>query len=409
MKTKIRLAMIAMTLVLAEINIHAQTDSLLFRHNHTVSEENKGDLCLNIESLAFFKDNEFKGGRADGYTLPGFWLQPTLSLQPLGRIRLEAGIRLLKYWGADEYPSCHYKSIAAWEDNGSRKFMHAIPVFRVQLQAARHFQIVLGSIFGGSNHNLIEPLYNNEYNLSADPENGVQLLLDTRHFNFDAWVNWENFIFRGDEKRETFTVGFSALPKANARSSRIHTYFPVQILFRHNGGEINNPSGPRVQTLVNAAAGAGVLINTSNHIIPCMAIEAMGAYYGQQAGKELPVDNGYGILADMKARIWQLDVRLSYWYNHDFISIDGDPHFSAIGTADSEKIFKNNHLLKADIGYSYAFSPEYILGVSAGAIYMPGCDALEKGMNTKVAPAVSFSAGIYFRMSPDFLLKNIRK
>ena len=58
--------MIAMTLVLAEINIHAQTDSLLFRHNHTVSEENKGDLCLNIESLAFFKDNEFKGGRADG-------------------------------------------------------------------------------------------------------------------------------------------------------------------------------------------------------------------------------------------------------------------------------------------------------------------------------------------------------
>ena len=132
MKTKIRLAMIAMTLVLAEINIHAQTDSLLFRHNHTFSEENKGDLCLNIESLAFFKDNEFKGGRADGYTLPGFWLQPTLSLQPLGRIRLEAGIRLLKYWGADNYPSCHYKSIAAWEDNGSRKFMHAIPVFRVQ-------------------------------------------------------------------------------------------------------------------------------------------------------------------------------------------------------------------------------------------------------------------------------------
>ena len=140
-----------------------------------------------------------------------------------------------------------------------------------------------------------------------------------------------------------------------------------------------------------------------------MAIEAMRAYYGQQAGKELPVDNGYGILADMKARIWQLDVRLSYWYNHDFISIDGDPHFSAIGTADSEKIFKNSHLLKADIGYSYAFSPEYILGVSAGAIYMPGCNALEKGLNTKVAPAVSFSAGIYFRMNPDFLLKNIRK
>lgn len=36
--------------------------------------------------------------------------------------------------------------------------------------------LILGNIYGGSNHGLIAPLYNPELNLTADPETGFQVL-----------------------------------------------------------------------------------------------------------------------------------------------------------------------------------------------------------------------------------------
>lgn len=70
-----------------------------------------------------------------------------------------------------------------------------------------HVNIVLGNIYGASNHNLIEPLYNPELNLTCDPEAGLQLLYDSKAFDLDVWVNWQSFIFREDVHQEAFTVG----------------------------------------------------------------------------------------------------------------------------------------------------------------------------------------------------------
>lgn len=36
--------------------------------------------------------------------------------------------------------------------------------------------LILGNIYGGSNHGLIAPLYNPELNLTADPKTGFQVL-----------------------------------------------------------------------------------------------------------------------------------------------------------------------------------------------------------------------------------------
>ena len=85
-----------------------------------------------------------------------------------------------------------------------------------------HVNIVLGDIYGGANHNLIEPLYNPELNLTADPEAGLQLLYDSRRFDLDVWVNWESFIFREDTHQEAFTVGLSGRYKLNDPDARFH-------------------------------------------------------------------------------------------------------------------------------------------------------------------------------------------
>lgn len=108
-----------------------------------------------------------------------------------------------------------------------------LPYFRAQMALSDHVNIVLGNIYGASNHNLIEPLYNPELNLTCDPEAGLQLLYDSKAFDLDVWVNWQSFIFREDVHQEAFTVGISSRVKYNDPASRFHFYTPVQGLVQH--------------------------------------------------------------------------------------------------------------------------------------------------------------------------------
>ena len=70
--------------------------------DHQLSSDNTGVLAVDADALAFFKNNEFDGEQATGYTLPGFWLQPRLSYQPLDNVRLEAGFHAAVYDGANK-------------------------------------------------------------------------------------------------------------------------------------------------------------------------------------------------------------------------------------------------------------------------------------------------------------------
>ena len=59
----------------------AQNDSILFEDNTRIDTTARGELRLNIDGMGFFRDNEYKGSLRKGYTLPGFWLQPTVVLK----------------------------------------------------------------------------------------------------------------------------------------------------------------------------------------------------------------------------------------------------------------------------------------------------------------------------------------
>lgn len=160
-----------------------------------------------------------------------------------------------------------------------------------------HVNIVLGNIYGASNHNLIEPLYNPELNLTCDPEAGLQLLYDSKAFDLDVWVNWQSFIFREDVHQEAFTVGISSRLKYNDPASRFHFYTPVQGLVQHRGGEIDTIFNNSVQTLMNGAIGVGGVWNTGHRIFKNLNVELDATGYYQQAGEIWPFDSGYGLYA----------------------------------------------------------------------------------------------------------------
>ena len=385
----------------------AQMDSLLFEDSHAVEPEGKGEVRLNIDGLSFFRDNEYEGNLTKGYTLPGFWFQPTVSFQPLRNLRLEAGAYMIHYWGANKYPNLNYSDIPQWKGDQTQSGFHILPYFQVQLALSQRFHIVLGSLYGHGNHHLIEPLYNPEVGLSGDPETGFQILWNTSAVDFDTWINWESFIFDNDKHQESFTFGLSTRFKVNRPKAWAHVYFPVQVLMQHRGGEINPDAESReVKTWMNGAAGVGLSVNPRGTLVSRINVEADAVYYRQQAGTMLPFDSGYGFYAKTDVDLWRFRLHGAYWACKDYISIFGNPLFGAMGINDEYYVVDKPRMLSARLSYGHDLGNGFSWGVHADVYNNFPVDARssEKGFYRE-GNALSLAAGIYLRINPSYLLK----
>lgn len=384
----------------------AQIDEKVFYTDYRIDPEKKGGLYFELDNLSFFKDNEFDGPTQEGYTLPGFRLKPKLVFYPLKNIKLEAGAYLLKYWGANRYPqSAAYRTLPSWNSDEYQNGFHALPFFRVQVALSKQVNLVLGDIYGGANHHLIEPLYNPEQNLTADPEAGLQLLYASRFVDLDAWVNWESFIFRDSPHQEAFTFGISARAKLNDPASRFHFYIPVQLLMQHRGGEIDTITASSVQTWANMAGGIGAAYRADYGVLKRIDLQVMGAYFSEQAGEQLPFDKGHGFYSKLSVDLYDFRIKLAYWKCKDFISLLGSPFFGAVSTSNGGTAEKPG-VFCFGAEYCRTFGNDFALGIdldvyrqSSRSFYVPG------GAPIRNMSALSFSAGVYFRAHPSVLLK----
>lgn len=405
--TLLTAALLLLTTANAKAQVSVHIDSLLFENSHRIDSASCGELRLNFDALCFFRDNEYKGCLSKGYTLPGYRLQPTVSYQPLKNLRVEVGVSMLHYWGANKYPNLNYSDIATWKGDQTQTGFHLLPFFNVQLAVSRNFNLILGNIYGGANHRLIEPLYNQENALSADPEMGVQMQWQTKPLDFDVWVNWESFIFDKDTHQEAFTFGLSTRFKANSPERRTHVYFPLQVVMQHRGGEINPDAEQRqVKTWMNAAAGVGVTIHTDNSILTRLNAEADVAYYRQMTGALLPFDNGKGVYLKAEAAIWRFCLRGAYWDSSKFISIFGNPLYGSVGIHNRDFQMQRNRTVCAQLSYAQELGKGFSWGVQADVFNtLPTDDFVVGDKVYNNNNKVSLAAGIYLRVKPSFLLK----
>lgn len=403
----IRICLLFYCLLMTQV-VAAQISERVFKSDYYIDPEKKGQLSVELDNISFFKDNEYTGTIMKGYSLPGLWIQPKVVFYPLANIKLEAGAHLLRYWGATKYPSLAYQDIAKWKGNQFQHGFHAVPFFRAQMALSDHVNIVLGDIYGGANHDLIEPLYNPELNLTADPEAGLQLLFDSRRFDLDAWVNWESFIFNGDTHQEAFTVGLSSRYKMNDPESRFHFYMPLQALVQHRGGEIDTIYSNSVQTLMNGAIGAGAVWNTGNPIFRNVNLEFDVAGYYQQAGIIWPHNKGTGFYVRASADIYDFRVKTSYWNSHKFISMFGSLFYGAVSTAREGVTYDGQSLVYLGFEYSRSFGKGFSMGVDVDIFQHLPVNMYEPGKEgTSISGrATSFSAGVYLRVNPSFLIKS---
>ena len=389
----------------------AQINEKVFQTDYKIDPAKKGDLYISLDNLSFFRDNEFDGPVQEGYSLPGLWLEPKLVYYPLENIKIEAGAYLLKYWGATKYPSgMWYKDLPSWDTDQYQHGFRALPFFRAQIALSEQVNLVLGDIYGGANHNLIEPLYNPEQNLTADPEAGLQLLYDSRFVKLDAWANWESFIFRDSPHQEAFTFGISARAKINRPESKFHVYVPVQVIMQHRGGEIDTITTSSVQTWANLAGGLGITYNVNYGVLKRINLEMTAAYYSQQAGDRLPLDNGHGFYPKLTVDVHDFRVKAAYWKSKDFISLLGSPFFGAVSTSSPGTTFDKPSLFYLGAEYCRTFGKDFALGIDVDLFAQRGMTAYALGAEpVKEGSALSFSAGVYFRMTPSILLKTFGK
>ena len=318
-------------------NADAQLSQALFASDYNIDSLNKGRLSIEVDNLSFYKNNEFVSTVQKGYTLPGFWLQLKAVYYPLSNLKFEAGVHSTWFWGTTRYPAFAYKNMPAIggrETPGGRDYhnnVHVLPFFRVNLALSKNFNVVLGDIYGGANHRLIEPLYNPELNLSSDPEKGVQLLYKTKWLDFDSWIDWMSFIYNKDTIQESFVAGGSAVFKLNPPESRIHIYLPLQGIAHHKGGEID-VTNKNVQTVMNGALGAGLKWNVNGRVIKYVNAEFDIAGYIFPKGSTNFFERGRGYYSKVAMQLKDFNIGTSYWSCNDFVSLFGNTFYSSIST-----------------------------------------------------------------------------
>lgn len=393
MKRIFSLLLLSSLFVAHSFSVRAQITEQVFKENASLTPEQKGELSIEIDNITFLKNNEYDGDILKGYTLPGFWLNGRVTYQPLANIKLEAGVHTLYYYGTKRYPSYAYQDIAKWNPDSYQSGVRLLPFFRAHLVLSSHFELILGNIYGGVNHQLIEPLYNPEFSLTADPEMGVQLLYKSKVFDADMWVNWESFIFRNDTHQEAFTFGLSSRLKYNDPQSSIHFYTPIQLLAQHRGGEIDTIQTNSVHTLMNAAVGVGMEWKPGSRLLTKVRAELNAMGYYQQAGTLWPLDDGYALHAALSADLGHFRIKGGYWKGKDFISLFGIPYYGVASTVDPKQVYKNPSTLYGGLEYTYTLGKGYALGADV--------DFYKSSATDKT----TFSVGVYLRINPSFLLK----
>ena len=372
-------------------------------------------LGIELEALAFFKDNEFDGNVQRGYSLPGVRLQPRLTYTPIDEIKLELGLHATIYSGANKYPCYVFHDIATWKGDQYQSGAHLLPFFRATARF-KSITLAVGDIYGGATHGFVEPMYNPELILTDDPEMGFQMIVDTKRWHSDLWMNWQSYIFKESSHQEAFTVGWTQNINVWKRTKEDRTHsldIPIQLVIQHRGGEQDNTK-MGVQTIANGALGMGYEYKApGNRIVTGVQAEVMALYCLQQSGNLWPFKNGPALWVKASVDfIRDLRVTAGFFSAKDFCSLYGSQYFGTLSTKRAGGRFDGMNTGLISLEYSRTFANAYTIGANlkayiykTGSLALPADDTHPEPYSIPEEFRTPFSFGVYFRCSPSFVLK----
>ena len=256
-----------------------------------------------LEHLNYLKNNEYFTKIADGRTMFGYQVIPKITYTAHPKLRLEAGAFLLK-------------------DYGNKGFRQIEPVFTARFMAGTN-QVLMGTLDGGLEHNLVEPLYDFENQMLRRLENGFQWKHKSNGLKLDAWVDWRNMIYPNSSDQEEIVGGLNVEPILyHGKRTKLAGSFQGNVY--HKGGQIDTSSLP-LKTWFNGAAGFK-LRTIPGHGIILKYLEIQGYGLGfldnsNQKDKSNQKGNAWYFNASAKT-LW-FEIMVSYWKGRNFNSFQG--------------------------------------------------------------------------------------
>lgn len=256
-----------------------------------------GSVFFEIRSLSFFQNYEYFNKIKEGETLPGIWLQPTISYRPIQGLNFRAGIHMLNYSGRDTLAKIQ-------------------PLFSVETALYPGLNLVLGSFYMQDHHRLEIPLYRDNFFYKKPVENGVQLRLDRQKIWADLWISWESFILPRDPFQERLFAGISIQAKLFS-TENFQITLPFQQTFAHRGGQ-DIAIDTTIMTLYNVASGLTFRYKHAGITTMLMGFKDLSPQK-QQAYKQ-----GHALWLKLfyNAKVFQFSG--GYWKAHQFMSPKGE-------------------------------------------------------------------------------------
>ncbi|MGQ9620522.1 MAG: hypothetical protein ACUVTX_05995, partial [Bacteroidales bacterium] len=275
------------------------------------SDTEGGKLFFGLKTFNFIKNNEYFNPIIEGYTLIGSFIRPEIIYAPSPMFEIELGVHQQIYSGEPENIKPRLLLSARWKVAGNSI-------------------LTLGSFDGGNKHRMYDPHFNAERIYTYYTENGASFVTKGENIFTDTWINWENFIFRGDTVREIFTAGESFNYSLPLIKDFIKINLPVQAKFKHYGGQISNYS-EHVLTFLNLSGGAGIDFSFAHEKYGTPGIEFLHFIYRELTRKnDIGITEGDASWIRVHYRYRWLYIGSYFWFSHNFYAPDGNQIYGSV-------------------------------------------------------------------------------
>jgi len=289
-------------------------------------------LWLDVDNLNFFRNNEYFTDLTRGYSLLGFHLTPTLKYRVKNKLIVRGGVHALKFAGRE-------------------RFKDIDPYFSVKYRFTPGFFMVLGTYSLRERLPMANALFDEERIIEDYIGNGLNFKYTGTKFSGNLWLDWENFIYRGDPFRERFTTGgvvkYSIFPQSWSWRLRL----PLQMIIRHKGGQINNSDLPTT-SVINYGSGLKLHREIQNSFIRGAGAQLMYFGYRELSNKRVNLyEDGYAFYPKLNVRSKHGYFEAGYWHAGKFYAPLGHPMYQNISLTDNTLGNNTSDLIIAGITY----------------------------------------------------------
>ncbi len=348
-----------------------------------IYQQDSNAFYLHFDNQNFVWDNEYFNDIVEGYTLIGYNATPALQYHFSPHFKIQAGAYFLKYSGVDSYTKVLPNYAAIYHKN--------------------RMSFTLGSLYGGFYHRLSDIEYNIERSFTANAENGVQLRLDRERLFLDVWLDWQSYIFTGEDKQEELLAGISLQPVLWSNAQTV-LRLPAHALVKHMGGQINS-GDHNMLTALNY--GLGLEVNHSfKQGLYQLNMQLAYKGYTDNSPADLVVDTtldqwiyeqGWGLSSTLRLSRKQSFIAVGHWYADQYLSLAGNRMYQCASEKSAEQHQQTRELLTAQLYLAKAICDGVNLGFMGEAYYDYGQSLFDFTIGAKLSIDANFKLRIAHR------------